>query len=1282
MTERAAAASEINEVDRTLYRFERNLVLAASAGTGKTYRLASLYAFQSIGLRWMDYAPIDPRELVALTFSHAAAQEMRQRVAAFLAELSQWEPSRPTTALQRSASEVLVDLSDAFPTLTPPSGATFRANADRALLSLPFAPITTFHSFAGQLVRRHAHRVGLSSSFTLEGPSETHARQRRALLDVITASLPDPSQAIGDLLATAGSPELALDMIAERLVALRGRYGRTLPLSAPSHDEALRQIVRALGEAASALSSSSNRRTAEAAAAVRDALARDGETYSAATMASIAGFVQLRSNAELNEQLVPIRDQIPAGSASERGQWLQAMFTNAHDLNTRDAQLCTLLQDAYVRAQELAIRMGSIGHNDAMSLAVELLREHPDLAQEESQRTRALLIDEFQDTDEVQRDLLLLLHEQDESRARRPKGALPSTNNLRQQGLLLVGDRKQAIYGFRGADVGIFTRLTLDLCGNTAANALQLPLPSTPAKAPPSVQAADFASLNRSHRSTPELLAFVNRYAQLCFAQANAEATAFEQRQSLFAVEDAHPLTPRNTKLIYSDSEWLHAANSGTASAEGSTETCAVHLVVPVRLEEGAAQEGAWADAKLCVMALLAHQREHSAQTGSPRPWNHFGVLARRREELAAIEAVLKQEAIPFTRRDSNFLNSEEVTDLLALLVLVENPSDRLSLATVLRSPLVGLEDHTLLALCLPSLGLQEWSSEAESRLLADGIAADQVARMRLYRERIEALRKNVQGLPARIALNHAYAAFSVLEIYRAMPFAEERMANLSRLRTLSYDDSPTLAFVRKLRSRSEHAQEREQVDGNDLSGGVQLLTQHASKGLDFKVVVLVGLQKRGGRTTTPPLTTLERRKHADQVLILNHSIRNPSFQRDGGASMDLKNPLTGVLRQQLAARDALEGARLAYVAATRAREALLILDPAPDEAAAFPLQVARDLIHSAPQWIARLELSPADSLTSASGPWAPDADGEPGQCIPGQGIPGECHTPALPVLADHLVVAPPTLTIATTPLSLFADCPRRFALRQLYGFSEEHAATALNDSRTESSATVPSASADAGHQGTLVHRILELLDIKIWGLASTTAEHLATKTSLTARIAAWAPELEPSQQQAIVSAALRWNSSRYAQSLRQAGAAIDRERRFHARLVGSESDSLALHLTGSLDLLVQHPGNLVDVLDYKFTPRPKNLDRHDFQLQAYGVAATQLFPSAEIRIGLVFLGELEPEPVFLPKRPTFSEELRAHARALFDARRENQFRGIPRPNCDRLHCGFVRQCWGESSTP
>src|SRR6185436_122456 len=188
----------------------------------------------------------------------------------------------------------------------------------------------------------------------------------------------------------------------------------------------------------------------------------------------------------------------------------------------REARILELLEDARRRLAAGKRRAGALGFGDLLRIARDALRDRPEIARAVREEIDVLLVDEFQDTSRVQRDLVYLLREREDAAERRPPGVPPEAAGLAPHGLFLVGDRKQSIYGFRGADVAVFARIAAELTGAAAGEALSLPEAAWSGVEP----VADFVALRESRRSGAAILDFVNAFSSRDFAEDRAPGAA------------------------------------------------------------------------------------------------------------------------------------------------------------------------------------------------------------------------------------------------------------------------------------------------------------------------------------------------------------------------------------------------------------------------------------------------------------------------------------------------------------------------------------------------------------------------------------------------------------------------------------------------------------------------------------------------------------------------------------------------------------------------------------
>jgi ATP-dependent helicase/nuclease subunit A len=264
---------------------------------------------------------------------------------------------------------------------------------------------------------------------------------------------------------------------------------------------------------------------------------------------------------------------------------------------------------------------------------------------------------------------------------------------------------------------------------------------------------------------------------------------------------------------------------------------------------------------------------------------------------------------------------------------------------------------------------------------------------------------------------------------------------------------------------------------------------------------------------------------------------------------------------------------------------------------------------------------------------------------------------------------------IATTPLSVFASCPRRFRLRFLVGLDEPVSSGQLDlfdlpslepdDERLDEEALDPRA------LGRAAHRVLERWPADEWG----------SPTDRAAVVAALAREgLGPSDAETtrIADGIARFVGGPWARAVRAEGAAVERERPFVVT-VGEGARRVALR--GAVDLLVHRADGVVEVVDYKRSRPRTDLTPYAFQLRAYALAARRRADVLRVRAGILFLGASD-EPVWLPdfteaELADFEREVASLGERLADARWRDRWDPIPLERCQALRCGFVPACHG-----
>ena len=1252
-----------------IFAFRRNLVLAASAGTGKTHSLVGVLVHLLMGASELGgaglHAPVDAGRIVATTFSRKAAAEIRARLVGELERLVNAD----------AASKYAADLDGARVRAGQAiwSDREKRERARTALDGIPRAQIGTLHSFASSIARRFALELGLSPGFDLADEEESRERTLSAIERVVASKATSSGVSDGGLreLAKASGGEDRLIARIERLLARLDEDGRGAALlevddrDADVIDARMRELILCV-RAASA--------DAKLAPLAHDVLSAWETKNAAALFDATTELLSLAKNASKSPAAVALfeyRDALPRASADDNAEVARKLVA-AWLARDRFAPLARDAR-ALLAECELEIRKGSerdsvLGFGQILRAARDVLRDHPNAARDLGGEIDALLVDEFQDTSRLQRDLVVLVWECHPSA--RKAGALAKLGDVRHEGLFVVGDRKQSIYGFRGADVGVFAELCVGLAGGPAREALGI---AEGAAWEPKAPLADFIPLRHNRRSTQEILTFVNAFSARRLRARGGEPALYEIAYAS-AIED------------------LIAPPGATPSFQATQSTRPAELTKWLRLPAPRGSTTrlaeAFAIAHRVRKLVAADNLEASRGALAPR-FRDMAVLAHTNAMLDACAFAFAQANIPFVVAGSGFYSAREVKDVVAMLGAIVDPNDTLALLTVLRGPWASVRDETLIALTDRSRGLappSRWGSgegsgedsrddSGERRALVHPEDHEALRRVRFV---LEALRCNVDRMDASELLREAVRELGLEEVLIQLPRGVQRVANVRKVLGMAKHAASARAFLERVRDAAEReAKETEAATFSDEDDAVRLLTIHASKGLDFPIVFVPEV---GATTTASDMG----------AIALDVGTGDGAARLSARACVEVPGGVGGQLRvdppsytravEEQRRRDHAERARLAYVAATRAARALFFIGdrkpPKGDASDAYTRTTAAALA----------ELASSDAVCEAS---MLDVEDAPASAVfaalPERGALGVAPPP--PPLETMPFGQWRTLPIATTSLQDFAHCPRRFQLLHVLDLPEGDAPSpppaqtdaGEGDVAEGAPRRAPRLTARAARaEGTLAHGLLEHVDADHFGGGGPSLSRELSRGLARDGVSPDSPAHDE-----IVARVSRFLTGTYAQRIRARGARILRELSFALSLPDASSRTLALR--GTIDLLVVWPAENgapleIDVIDYK-RARGLSAEPHAFQLGAYALAAREQFPDAAVvRAGIVFLGGEATEPSWW----TLEEPTAARARLaklagrLVDARWSEAFPRVTIDRCRAIRCGYVMLCHPE----
>ncbi len=800
-----------------------DLAVSAAAGSGKTHVLVERY------LRLLRDCSIP--EIAAITFTEAAATEMRERV-------------RRTVM----------------------SDPTF----ERHRTLLDEAAIGTVHALGLRLLREYPVEAALDPSSTVLADDEAELLRRAACIEAIDAAAEAGDERTAALLglgvfhAGLQLPRMVAgrDAVSAAFAAMgadsRGWSGyvrATLDADYADERAALREPARTI---AARLRREAGTVSGKLAETVHDVLPPLGEACEAD---SWEDFAERLGEARARTDLRGGGNAEAAVRAKDAMRDLRDLNDDVRGLpawNEYDGPaievlvgLRALFEDAVGRYEAAKQAQGSLDYLDLELGAVALLRDHPPVAAEVRERFRHLMVDESQDINPVQAELIELIA------GGNGDGPRPA--------LFLVGDARQSIYRFRGADVHRFADLQ-----QLVTSRGRPPLP-----------------LSRSFRSHDKLVGSIDDLFDEVFAG------------TTLSLSGSPPMTGRPAEApgggpYLTLTQVGRRTPGGEATNENDRRRVEADLVaVEIRrlLDE---------------RRLVWDRREDRMRPARP---GDIAILLRRFTNVHVFQQALDTHGIPAaTPSGTGFFTRQEVLDCINLLRWLAEPQDDIALAGVLRAPFFALGDDTLLALRERGLLTRVLSSPPEA------VAGEERDRCLHASDTLADLRRAADSLPADALLERALDRTAFEASWAPVAGGEQVLANIRKLlrivRTLA--GQPLSEVVSYLEQRRDDLDPREGPATLDRPDAVQLMTVHGAKGLEFPIVFVP--EAHAGPVVGWDVVRWSREDGVSLTL----------EREDDGATRPRPGFYEHLARQDRA-EEAEEHRRLFYVAATRAGDYLFL---------------------------------------------------------------------------------------------------------------------------------------------------------------------------------------------------------------------------------------------------------------------------------------------------------------------------------------------------------------------
>ena len=836
----AARATALTALDRTL-------LVEAGAGSGKTSVLAGRVAALLASGR-------PPRSVAAITFTELAAGELRARVVEFVAELAM--------------GTVRPDLVAGF----GPAGLTKvqRDHLVEARHGLDELTCTTIHGFCQALLRPYPAEAGMDPGAAVMDREDADALRDEVLEEWLRERLSGPAQP-DDVLAALFLHDAAKTGTLVRDALRWMAHHRDAPVCEVKRADLLKPLRQAAAKLRAFVDAAECREEKTAAAADElDALMALAPMGDAAEAEALLHVLTLSAPAAVAK-----KDGGWKVSGSTKKSWTEALKAAGsktkvevlHGEADRCYTACKLAHEAaqsYAAGRILHLVAGElrtvlarftehkrgaalIDFDDLLSGARDLLAKQPEVRNALASRYAAVLVDEFQDTDPQQCEILWRLC------AASPDVATPWQDWVPRPGaLFLVGDPKQAIYRFRGADVSSYVAARERLTRADPASCL---------------------TIGQNFRSVAPILDWVNKRFEVTLSAAGQPG--FSHLFTTTVKSTSHPAIATLPVEVLPTGDGLRDAEAEAVAA-------------------------------FCARVIGAFPVRDKGETRPCRP-DDIALLAPSGTELWRYERALEEAGIAVsTQAGKGFFRRQEVQDLLAVTRTLADGRDTLALGALLRGPLVGLTEEALLD-ATAALPPREDGRPAFLRLWTP---PEDVAQP-LLRETLailQALARSAGGTTPFVLLSQAVEELQVRSILRRRHdrTAERALANLDQFleAARAYDMRGLLAFARSMTVQWKDAQRTMEGRPDTEQQSVSLVTMHASKGLEWPVVVPINMGGRPGGSVEAAL---------DEAGHLHLRV----FGHEGPGCFDAMDAEKREVER--------ERHRLWYVAATRARDLLLL---------------------------------------------------------------------------------------------------------------------------------------------------------------------------------------------------------------------------------------------------------------------------------------------------------------------------------------------------------------------
>ncbi|WP_077603289.1 helicase-exonuclease AddAB subunit AddA [Oceanobacillus sojae] len=877
------------EQEQAIYQSGTDILVAAAAGSGKTAVLVERI-IQKL-LKEEDAINID--ELLVVTFTNAAAQEMRARVGA---------------ALEKSLAEKPGSL-----------------HLKKQLSLLQRASISTLHSFCLDIVRKNAYMIDLDPSFRIADDVEMDMIKREVLDDLLEGWYDDSNQEQEQffevvnrfsndrsdrdveelILKTANfavqhpSPKKWLHQLTANYEIEEDWTEETIPWLQEVKEEISNQLKAMKQENALAIAVA---REPDGPYHYLDALEKDTAVLEAATE-KLSGWDELHQfvhdtkfaalsrkkvedNPEKREQVKAFRKKVKDRWDKMKEKWfVRSLAAHIQDMQGMAPvlkQMTSMVENYMDQFQHRKKEQAIVDFNDLEHYCLEVLMETDEegapigassIAIQLQKQFKEVLVDEYQDTNLVQESILQLVRN-------------PEDNG----NMFMVGDVKQSIYGFRHAEPSLFIE-----------KYKQFATVNYP---------AERIDLNRNFRSREEVLVGANYLFRQLFDEEVGDIEYDQDAELVYGnrIYDEFPLHS-NPELLMIDNPQGQKSGEGEEMGEDLEKAQIEARAYAKKIREWIGTEGT--DTPMQVVDKGTGQHRNLM-------YRDIVILMRSMTWAPVIMDELKKQGIPvYAELTSGYFEAIEIRVMISLLKIIDNPRQDIPLAAVLRSPVVGLKENDL-----ASIRLANRHGNFYDALIAylEQEANQVTVQLKEFLELLDTFRLSAQQGALSELIWQIYRETGYYDFVGGIPGGKQRQANLRALydRARSYEETSFRGLYRFLRFIERMEEEQKDLGAaralSEQEDVVRIMTIHKSKGLEFPVVILGGMDKEFNMMDL------------NEKYLLHKDLGFASKFIDPDKRIQYSTLFYHAMREKIRREQLSEEIRLLYVALTRAEEKLFMV--------------------------------------------------------------------------------------------------------------------------------------------------------------------------------------------------------------------------------------------------------------------------------------------------------------------------------------------------------------------